>query len=139
MRLSENTVKQNGIHGTVTVSIWGKGAVIWSVTKDGHQKPGGSKTISLYKLHGSLHFLVKGEKVHLKERPYTKQHGRLRFTIIPPKSNKRYGESIFRRIWNQASRALHRANNLVVIGYSFPVLTIAVVMSGAIQGSRRSI
>jgi hypothetical protein len=79
------------------------------------------ETISVYKLHGSLHFLVKGEKVHLKERPYTRQHGNMRFSIIPPESNKRYDESIFRRIWKQAGQALHRAEQLVVIGYSFPV------------------
>jgi SIR2-like domain len=30
-------------------------------------------TISLYKLHGSLHFLVEGENVKLKHRPYTNQ------------------------------------------------------------------
>jgi hypothetical protein len=69
---------------------------------DGYNKwtpstPGAKdKTISLYKLHGSLHFLVegeKGEKVKLKRRPYTKQHGNLRFTIIPPESIKRYDES----------------------------------------------
>jgi hypothetical protein len=83
--------------------------------------PEREKTISLYKLHGSLHFLVRGTRVHLKERPYTKQHGNLRFTIIPPESNKRYEESIFGRIWKQAGQALHRAQHLIVIGYSFPV------------------
>jgi hypothetical protein len=83
--------------------------------------PERENTISLYKLHGSLHFLVRGKRVHLKERPYTKQHGSLRFTIIPPESNKRYEESIFGRIWKQAGQALHRAQHLIVIGYSFPV------------------
>jgi SIR2-like protein len=79
------------------------------------------KTISLYKLHGSLHFLLEGEKVKLKHRPYTKQHGNLRFTIIPPESNKRYDEGVFKRIWYHAGQALHRARHLVVIGYSFPI------------------
>jgi SIR2-like domain len=82
-------------------------------TKDG--------TISLYKLHGSLHFLVEGEKVKLKHRPYTKQFGNLRFTIIPPESVKRYDQGVFKRIWKQAGQALHRARHLVVIGYSFPI------------------
>jgi hypothetical protein len=79
------------------------------------------KTISLYKLHGSLHFLVEGAKVTLKHRPYTKQRGNLRFTIIPPESNKRYDEGVFKRIWNDAGQALSRAHHLVVIGYSFPI------------------
>ena len=79
------------------------------------------ETISLYKLHGSLHFLVEGEIVNLKHRPYTKQRGNLRFTIIPPESNKRYDQGVFKRIWYQAGQALHRARHLVVIGYSFPI------------------
>ena len=79
------------------------------------------RTISLYKLHGSLHFLVEGEKVNLKHRPYTKQRGNLQFTIIPPESNKRYDQGVFKRIWYQAGQALHRASHLVVIGYSFPI------------------
>jgi hypothetical protein len=78
------------------------------------------QTINLYKLHGSLHFNVTGENVVLKRRPYTKQHGNLRFTIIPPESNKRYDEGVFKRIWNHASRALYRTKHLIVIGYSFP-------------------
>ena len=79
------------------------------------------ETISLYKLHGSLHFFVEGEKVTLKLRPYTKQHGNLRFTIIPPEPLKRYDQGVFKRIWSHAGQALHRARQLVVIGYSFPV------------------
>jgi hypothetical protein len=59
--------------------------------------------------------------VKLKDRPYTKQHGNMRFTIIPPESIKRYDQSIFKRIWYHAGQALHRAQHLVVIGYSFPV------------------
>lgn len=49
-------------------------------------------TITLLKLHGSLHFIVDDRvtpaSVHLKERPYTRQRGNLRFTIIPPESQK---------------------------------------------------
>jgi SIR2-like domain len=81
-------------------------------------------TIKHYKLHGSLHFHQKKRdqaKVKLKQRPYTTQHGNLRFTIIPPESNKRYEEGIFKRLWYQAGQALHKASTLVVIGYSFPV------------------
>ena len=80
-----------------------------------------NKSIMLYKLHGSLHFDVTGEKIKLKHRPYTKQHGNLRFTIIPPESNKRYDQGVFKLIWKQAGQALHRTESLVVIGYSFPL------------------
>jgi hypothetical protein len=77
-------------------------------------------TIKLYKLHGSLHFDVKKENVKLKHRPYTKQAGNLRFTIIPPESDKRYDEGVFKNLWKNAGQALHRARHLVVLGYSFP-------------------
>lgn len=78
-------------------------------------------TIKLYKLHGSLHFDAPDDKVKLKQRPYTKQYGDLKFTIIPPESNKRYDQGVFKRLWNQAGQALHHTNTLVIIGYSFPV------------------
>jgi hypothetical protein len=79
------------------------------------------RTIKLYKLHGSLHFDAGGSKVKLKQRPYRKQFGQLKFTIIPPESNKRYDQGVFKRLWYQAGQALHRARTLVVIGYSFPL------------------
>jgi hypothetical protein len=79
------------------------------------------ETIKLYKLHGSLHFDTLDDKVKLKQRPYTKQHGDLRFTIIPPESNKRYDQGVFKRLWNQAGQGLHRTDTLVIIGYSFPL------------------
>ena len=82
--------------------------------------PSRDKGIMLYKLHGSLHFDIQGEKIKLKERPYTKQYGKLRFTIIPPESNKRYDQGIFQNLWYQAGQALHKAKTLVIIGYSFP-------------------
>ena len=77
-------------------------------------------TIRLYKLHGSLHFDIQDDEIKLKERPYTKQRGDLRFSIIPPESNKRYDEGVFQHLWYQAGQALHRARRLVIIGYSFP-------------------
>ena len=86
-----------------------------------------AETIKLYKLHGSLHFLVpiKEEneplpKVQLKQRPYTRQHGDLKFTIIPPESGKRYDEGVFARLWKRAGAEIHRSKTLVLIGYSFP-------------------
>src|SRR5262249_9094279 len=85
-----------------------------------HAKASRSDTVSLYKLHGSLHFDVLDQKVKLKRRPYTKQTGNLKFTIIPPESNKRYDEGVFKTLWYHAGQALYRARQLVVIGYSFP-------------------
>jgi hypothetical protein len=94
-----------------------RGDDVWSPDRPSPK----NRTIKLYKLHGSLHFDVAGEKIKLKHRPYTKQRGDLRFTIIPPESNKRYDEGVFKRLWKQARQALHRTESLVVIGYSFPL------------------
>lgn len=87
-------------------------------------KPAGkTTTIQLHKLHGSLHFKFAGsgsKKVNLKQRPYTKQHGTPRYSIIPPESNKAYDTGIFATLWANAAEALGRAKNLVIIGYSLP-------------------
>ncbi|MEX2227563.1 MAG: SIR2 family protein [Dehalococcoidia bacterium] len=81
-------------------------------------------TVTLLKLHGSLHFIVDDEatpaNVRLKERPYTRQRGNLRFTIIPPESQKRFDEGVFARLWKLAGRELYSSRSIVVIGYSFP-------------------
>lgn len=79
-------------------------------------------TIHLYKLHGSLHFQISEEPpgIVLKARPYTKQHGALKFTIIPPESNKAYDQGSFSRLWKLASTAIHKAERLIFIGYSLP-------------------
>jgi hypothetical protein len=66
-------------------------------------------------------FDVTDDKVKLKRRPYTKQTGNLRFTIIPPESNKRYDQGVFKKLWYHAGQALHRARHVVIIGYSFPL------------------
>ncbi len=76
-------------------------------------------TVRLLKLHGSLNFGEGGK--YLKERPYTKNNsGNLRFEIIPPEWNKPFDHGIFARIWRKAAQAIHSANVIVVIGYSFP-------------------
>lgn len=88
------------------------------------QPAGKDQTVHLYKLHGSLHFNVKGsagaEKVHLKERPYTKQHGTMHFTIIPPEWHKAYDKGVFSKLWHDAAGAINRARHMVLIGYSLP-------------------
>jgi hypothetical protein len=77
-------------------------------------------SIKVYKLHGSLHFQAETENVVLKKRPYTKQQGQLKFSVIPPESNKRYDQGIFRGLWSKAGSAIHANQTLVFIGYSFP-------------------
>lgn len=82
-------------------------------------------TIHLYKLHGSLHFQIteKGDKlkIRLKQRPYTKQIGDLRFTIIPPESNKAYDKGAFRLLWSCAAGSIKKAKEIILIGYSLPL------------------
>ena len=107
-----------------------KGAGGKNLTGDQFWMPPGSgvvaaDSIKLLKLHGSLNFLVTNEMetrptVHLKERPYTKQHGELRFTIIPPESSKRYEQGVFGRMWKSAADEIHRTRTIVFIGYSLP-------------------
>jgi len=80
-------------------------------------------TIHLHKLHGSLHFkfgTTNPKKITLKQRPYTKQYGTPRYSIIPPESNKAYDKGIFATLWANAAKALGRAKNLIIIGYSLP-------------------
>jgi len=83
------------------------------------------ETAMLYKLHGSLHFDIKGDDdsphVKLKQRPYTKQAGGgLRFTIIPPEWHKEFDKGAFGPLWAKASEAINRADHIVLIGYSLP-------------------
>ena len=86
--------------------------------------PAYNKTVHLYKLHGSLHFQISGDetnpKVHLKQLPYTKQRGNMRFTIIPPEWHKAYGKGAFAKLWKDAASAIHKAKHIVLIGYSLP-------------------
>jgi len=79
-------------------------------------------TITLLKLHGSLHWYIDEAKhvITFKERPYTKQRGKRHFTIIPPEWNKEYYEDIelFTHLWAEADRRLRRTRHLILIGYS---------------------
>lgn len=89
-----------------------------------------ASTIRVHKLHGSLHFRFdeptgRARKktrpsVVLKSRPYTKQRGTPRFSIIPPESNKAYDKGLFAGLWRGAAQSLSDAKHLVVVGYSFP-------------------
>lgn len=92
--------------------------ILWSP-----DEPAGPESVRVYKLHGSLHFQVdadSGQRVSLKQRPYTKQHGALKFEIIPPESHKNFDSGVFAPMWANASAAINTADDLVLIGYSFP-------------------
>ncbi|NTW60316.1 MAG: hypothetical protein HGB21_12655 [Nitrospirae bacterium] len=83
------------------------------------------ETVMLYKLHGSLHFVITGDDdsphVKLKQRPYTKQAGGgLKFTIIPPEWHKEFDKGAFSTLWAKASEAINRAEYIVFVGYSLP-------------------
>lgn len=102
----------------------GKGS---HVSGEGHWNPVGTatpertNTVRLLKLHGSIHFLAESKgRFRLKERPYTRQRGNLRFEIIPPEWNKHFDEGVFRKLWGIARDEIHKATTIVVIGYSFP-------------------
>lgn len=87
-------------------------------------EPAGEDSVRLYKLHGSLHFQAETEDeehVTLKQRPYTRQHGDLKFDIIPPESHKNFDRGLYAPLWARASAAINAAENVVFIGYSFPV------------------
>lgn len=92
---------------------------------------------SLHKLHGSVNWLYGG--IDHSDGPITlgpwyrtdpqDQEPRERYLyadltplVIPPTSSKSpfYGNMALRSLWADAAAALHRADELVVIGYSFP-------------------
>jgi hypothetical protein len=97
-----------------------QGEAAWQPDRCGSR----DQTIMVHKLHGSLHFQFGGQdsrkRVKLKQRPYTKQNGTPRYSIIPPESNKAYDRGGFAQLWKNAALALGRAWHIVVIGYSFP-------------------
>jgi hypothetical protein len=101
-----------GVGGSIGEKSWNPKV---PSTKDG--------TIRLLKLHGSTNFTrrARSELLVLKERPYTKQRGQIRFEIIPPESNKRFDDPPWSSLWMEASRSIRRATTLVFIGYSFPL------------------
>ena len=99
------------------------------LTGDDYWKPSqaASKddTIRYYKLHGSLNFHVEQESnpkspVKLKQRPYTRQNGNPRFTIIPPEWNKSFDQGFFGSLWQKAAQEIRKHKAIVVIGYSMP-------------------
>lgn len=106
-----------------------------------------AETVHLYKLHGSLHFYVEEKKaknavVTLKQRPYTKQKGAMKFTIIPPEWHKKYDAGFFPKLWKSASDAIYDARDIVVVGYSLPPTDLhstALFRTGVKPNSLRSL
>lgn len=91
-------------------------------TPAGITAPSRDITARLLKLHGSIHFHADSQdRFTLKERPYTRQNGNLRFEIIPPEWNKHFDSGVFRKLWITARDDIHKANVIVVVGYSFPL------------------
>jgi len=83
-------------------------------------------TIKLLKLHGSLNLDIKSQNpkkgfIKLKQRPYTRQNGNPRFSIIPPEWNKQFNVPVYKELWNKASIHLNNATTLVLVGYSMPI------------------
>lgn len=79
-----------------------------------------AKTIRLLKLHGSVHWQLpaEGTSVKLKQRLH-QQYGTPRFDIIPPQWNKSLRTPIFRHLWRSAFRAVQRAEQIAILGFSF--------------------
>jgi len=77
-------------------------------------------TIELLKLHGSLNwqFDENRKRIKFKDRPYTRQYGDMRFSIIPPEAHKVL-KAPYSDLWYRAGHALRDAKHLVFIGYSF--------------------
>ncbi len=102
-------------------------------------------TVHVHKLHGSMHFQFAGQgsrQITLKQRPYTKQRGTTRFSIIPPESNKAFDKGVFAHLWKNAALALGRTQHVVVIGYSFPATDLhasALFRTSIKTGALRSI
>lgn len=79
------------------------------------------ESVTFLKLHGSLNFRIEeGLQVSFKQRPYTKQAGGLKFSIIPPESHKDYDKGAFGPLWKHAAEQIAKARCIVIIGYSMP-------------------
>jgi hypothetical protein len=85
------------------------------------------ETVNYYKLHGSLNFRIdkidsftKIPIITLKERPYTKQSGNVKFEIIPPEWHKDYSKRLFVDLWKNSASAISRNRTIIFIGYSLP-------------------
>ncbi len=80
----------------------------------------GRESIMLLKLHGSLNWQVDeaNRSVQFKTRPYTRQYGNMRFSIIPPEVRK-VVRPPYKKLWERAARALGNTDVLVFVGFSF--------------------
>ena len=108
------------------------GEAMWSELK--------TDTFSYFKLHGSTNLYYSGrhsfygETIFLSKAPpwgteYSEYESRSRMIsgdkevlIIPPVTDKLtyFNNETVRRLWREASEALHAASRVIVIGYSLP-------------------
>jgi len=83
--------------------------------------PPRNESVHLYKLHGSLNFVVDPDRtggLRLIDKPYDISSPTP--ALIPPISNKGYGVNPWKILWQKAASTLQNASTIVFIGYSLP-------------------
>jgi hypothetical protein len=86
-----------------------------------------SKTPKLLKLHGSMSFDVRYKRngrcgiSFLGSVPYSGEAYNPDSALIFPQSTKAFEEPPFNMLWVSAAKALQRATELFIVGYSFPL------------------
>ncbi|GEM_PF-1297759 len=99
----------------IKIEIGTEASNIW---KDREKKE--SKCL-LLKLHGSINWAKKKDKITLKDRPYrVKGRERANVAICPPSWRKPVDEEPYKLLWKQARNHLERAKTLIILGYSLP-------------------
>jgi hypothetical protein len=98
-----------------------KGEEYWAPTLG--NVPKREETITVHKVHGSLHFNKDKGGYLLKQRPYANPHAKssiMKFMIVPPESAKSYDVEPIGKIMLNAYASLRAATRVVIIGYSLP-------------------
>jgi hypothetical protein len=97
-----------------------KSANVWSTSPPAE---GMNATIRLYKLHGSLNWRPlsddRSDEIRFREKIY-KQKGQKAYEIIPPEFLKEIQREPFNTLWSRAASSFRGAQNLALIGFSFP-------------------
>lgn len=102
--------------------------------KDNWHRPIPSKSVKLYKIHGSLNWLYCPTCISLKLSPKEKKAATLVFRrqkckicnsemipiIIPPTFFKVMSNYHLQQIWHESERSLKEAERIFFCGYSFP-------------------
>lgn len=87
--------------------------------------PSKESQIILLKLHGSLNWQYKNQKIYLKQRPYyVRTRGRKvvveKISILAPGWDKQIHKNPYKIFWRKARLNLERCKTLVILGYSLP-------------------